>query len=253
MRYCLDLPHGFAILGSWLYDWQTLVAGTFALFAGRFVWLQIRQAEKFHRDEINRHHNAARAVLPLALSAIGELCQSIVENIANQIEGFGENGSDTNWESFLAGEGSVKQFENLSISDDVIQAFQRFIETLTDKGNIRHVAELISNLQILLSRYNSLNLHQAGLIENLYGLLLDTAKVNLLNDRIFNYGRFVDDSQFSVIGTVSNIEAWDMIHRKAQDLVFLRKSPDLFFSRIYESIDRSKASGRSPWNEKFDD
>ena len=97
-----------------------------------------------------------------------------------------------------------------------------------------------------------LNLYRAGVVIYLYDILIYTAKVVLLNDTIFNYGRFVDENKFSVVGETSNSDAWDMINKKAHGLIFSRKFPDLFFGEINARIERYKANDSSPWNEKFE-
>jgi hypothetical protein len=102
-----------------------------------------------------------------------------------------------------------------------------------------------------LSRYNDFKLDQAGAKLGLASLLLDAAKVKLLNDRIFNYARFVDDDSFGIVGVVGTADAWDEIHGSAQSLVFLRDSPDVFFPDFEELIERYKEQDISPWIEKF--
>lgn len=259
VNYCLDLSHGFQIFGHWLYNWQTLIAAGIAsaaaLLTGLLIYRQIKQAEGFHRDELGRRHNAARIALPIALASIGDICSAIADNVAHAIEARDNSdiGFSTSFEDAVSGDFAREEFDRVSIPSDIIAAVQRFVETLTDERDIRHVAELISSVQILLSRYKTFNLGQPGVVIYLYGLLLDTAKVQLLNDKIFNYGRFVDDSRFSVIGSISNSEAWDMINGKAHGLIFSRKIPDLFFKEIAERIGRYKANDFSPWNEKFEE
>ncbi len=57
-----------------LYNWQTLIAGGLALFGALVtVWhirRQIRQADVLAKQRLHREEDAAKAVLPLALSAI---------------------------------------------------------------------------------------------------------------------------------------------------------------------------------------
>ena len=255
MNYCLDLPHSVSIIGQWLYDWQTLISGFLAVgaayWAGRLIQKQIAQNDALQQEDLSRRHNAARAVLPLALSEISVFCQKIAENIADEIE-VRSNNEGTDWIAELAPEGSSKQLANQDFPASTIPTFQSFIETLTDEKNIRHVAELISSLQALNARYTSLNLYEIGAVISLYGLLIDTAKVKLLNDNIFNCGRFVDESPFSVIDATTNLEAWDMINAKAHGLIFSRKIPDLFFNEITKLISRRKGNNSSPWLEKFE-
>ena len=238
-----------------LYDWQTLVGGGLALLAALlgalFLYFQIDQTAALNRADLVRRHNASRSVMPLGLAAISEFCASIVDQIAQAIE------LQDNPDFDLALQGHVDDyykrmhFNPVKISDDVIAVIKEFIETLTDTSNVRHVAELLSKIQILQARFNGFNLHQIAAVESLYGLLLDSATVGLLNDRMFNYSRFVDDASFSLVGVVPTREAWDLVHKKANGLIFSRNIPDLFFSPLAEKIERYKKDDVSPWNEKF--
>ena len=255
MRYCLDLPNAASIMGQWLFDWQTLISGILAVgaayWAGCLIGKQIRQTEELHEKELVRHHRAVRAVLPLALSEISEFCRKIAENIASEIEVRTEN-TGTDWVAELAPEGSSKHLTDQNFPASTIPTFQAFIETLTDIRNIRHVAELISSLQIVNSRYCSFNLLHVGISYSLYGLLLDIAKVRVLSNAMFNYARFLDEGLFALVDVKANDVIWDKISVEAHSLIFSRKIPDLFFKEISERIERYKAANSSPWNEKFE-
>ena len=254
MNYCLQLPHWLKIVGQWLYDWQTLIAGLLAisgaLYGAYKLNEQTRQAARFHKDELSRRHNAARVVLPLALSEIAEFCQKIADNVTREIETrIDFFGTDQLTDPVL--EGGARQLPNQHFPDSSIAAFQIFVETLLNEKNIRHVAELISSLQILYARYLSANLHQVDIISNLYGLLLDAAKVQLLTDAMFNYARFVDESLFAVVGVENDDVIWDKIRGHAIGLVFFQERLDQFSSEIVDRIRRYKEDNISPWNEKF--
>ena len=215
----------------------------------RQIAIQIRQAEEFHRDELRRRQNAARSVLPLALANLGGFFQNCADVIAAEVEsrGFGEN---VNWNAELVPEGSAKALPALPFPESAISAFSPFIETLSDSRDIRHVAELISSVQILNSRFVSLNLHQPGTIINLYGLLIDVAKARMLAGEIFNYSRFLDEGPFGLVGVASFADVWDKIGVQAHGLLFSRKWIDGFWREIDPRIARYKANGYSPWNEK---
>ncbi len=135
----------------------------------------------------------------------------------------------------------------------MIAEIKAFVETLRGGKSVRHVGEMMSSIQILLSRFNGFDLKQSDeiVIHGLAGLLIDAAKVGLLNDKIYNYGRFVD-GKFAIVGRIADTEAWDMIHKKAEALIFARRIPDIFFELIKTRIERLKTEERSPWLEKFE-
>jgi hypothetical protein len=126
------------------------------------------------------------------------------------------------------------------------------VASLDRAEDIRHVAELLASIQILLSRYNSLDFKQAAVQLSLVGLLLDAAKVKLLNEKIYNYARYVDDSSFGIVGVMPSADAWDEIHDKAVGLLFHRERPEPFFPEFKKRIDDYKGRNTSPWNEKFE-
>lgn len=252
--YCRVPTQWLADPSLCLFEWQTLLSGLLALGAAflgaSFLYKQIGQTDRLHRDELRRQHAAARTALPIALSSISGMVSEIVSNVAHALESQDNPDFETAFADGAQSE-TDRKMKSVSISPDVIALIQNFVETLNSQQNVRHTAELVSSIQILISRYNSFDLNGIGAVEGLYSLLLDSAKISLLNDSIYNYGRFIDEDDFSVIHRNSNATAWDMIHGKAQSAVFLRRSPDFFFGRLKERIERYKASDASPWLEKF--
>ena len=238
-----------------LYDWQGLEGAGLALLAAGFsVWFvqrQIRLAQEHRADEISRRHNAARLTLPLTLAAVSELAQKIADDVADEFEKYGPDGFSKTFDAILEDGEPKSRFEPLALPTDVIGSFEEFVASLAEPHDIRHVAELMGSIQILLSRYSSFDLNQPGAKSGLADLLLDAAKVKLLNERIFNYARFVDDSSFGIVGVMKPADAWDQIHGSAQKLVFWRDSPDAFFPDFKTLIQTSKEQEISPWLEKF--
>lgn len=238
------------------FEWQTLLVGLLAVLAAyvsiRQVRKQISQASQLHDAELSRRHNAIRAVTPLALASISDFCRSVVDHVASEIERREGDNFDQALDDIVEGTEPKKQFSPIVIPNDIIATLQEFIETLSDGSNVRHMAELVSSIQILQSRFNDFRLQQAGSLEGLYGLLLDAAKVQMLNDNLFNYSRFVDESNFSLLSDHTFVEIWDKVNGKAHGMVFMRATPDLFFPRINQKIQSYKENSVSPWNEKFE-
>jgi len=246
-----DIPADWSsTFSQCLYEWQGLEAGALALLAAGigviFVQRQIKQAQAHRIDEIDRRHNAARLTLPLALAAVTKMIQKIADEAAGEFEKYGPDGFSKTFDAILEGDGNRSRFEPI-----VIGSFEEFAASLTDARDVRHVAELVGNIQILLSRYNDFDLGQAGVTMGLIGLLIDAATIKLLNEKLFNYSRFVDESSFGIVGIISEADAWDQIHGAAQSLVFRRDSPDAFFPDFKELIARYKENKVSPWIEKF--
>lgn len=239
-----------------LYDWQGLEGAALALLAAIFsvIFLQrqIKQAQTHRADEIARRHNAARVTSPLALAAVSELTQRIADEAAVEFEAFGPNGERTIQET-LGRDRGAPRFDAISMPSEVLSSFEAFVASLNDGPDLRHVAELVASLQILLARFNDFDLKQAGAQLSLISLLIEAGKVRLLTDKIYNYARFVDDSSFGIVEVISTPAAWDEIHRKAQGLIFFRERPDVFFPELKGRIDSYKEHDINPWNEKFGD
>jgi len=252
--YCRIPSNWFADPSLCWLEWQTLIGGLLALLG---AWLtvnavrnQIKQAEIFRQDELRRRHIAARALLPQALSEISDYCQSIVVAVADEIE-IRHFGEQVNWAAELAPDGNPKILRSQQLPLSALSALQPFIETLNEKRDVRHVAELIASLQILASRYGCFNLHDANVVDNLYGRILDAAKVRMLTHSMFNYARFLDQNPFGVVGAIPQADVWDKIHGEAHGLLFSRKNCDQFFPEINRRIEGYKKRDYTPWNEKF--
>lgn len=238
-----------------LYEWQGLEGACLALFAAylsvKWIKKQINQDKAHHADEISRRHNATRLTLPLVLASIQELTQQSANEIAARLEANfdkrrGEQAGDCVDEIFAS-----IPFPRIVLDSEVLTSLKEFVETLGNFQDIRHIAELVSSLQIYIARYNGYDpTHAAGEL-TLNSLMLDAAKIQLLTDAIYNYARFVDDESFGIVLDDGFKASWEKIHGKAQGLVFLRQRPDDFFPAFRDCIDRYKARYISPWNEKF--
>lgn len=238
-----------------LYDWQGLEAGVLALIAAGigvlFLQQQITQQQEHRADDISRRHNAARLTLPLTLAAVSELVQTIADHVADEFDNFEPDGRRT-IEAVLDRESDRTTFDPVSLPNEVLGSFEDFVASLDRQEDIRHVAELVASIQILLSRYNNFDFKQAAVQLSLTGLLLDAAKVKLLNESIYNYARFVDDNSFGIVGVMRPADAWDEIHQKALGLLFHRERPEPFFPELKRRIDGYKERETTPWNEKFE-
>jgi hypothetical protein len=232
-----------------------LVGAGLALFAAylsvRWIRKQIEQDKLHHADEISRRHNATRLTLPLALASIHEMIQKAANEIAARLENHFERDrqeTDSNWIDDVF---AAMKFERIELDSSILASFKDFVETLRNTSDIKHIAELVSSLQIFISRYNSYDPIRSAGAHSLNSLMLDAAKIKRLTDAIYNYARFVDDRSFGIVSDGRFAESWDEIHGAAQSLIFLRSQPDDFFPAFQEIVDRYKAGEISPWNEKF--
>ena len=158
MRYCLDLPNLASIIGQWLYDWQTLISGLLALLAAGATILylkkQITQTDVQHKTELERRHNAVRAIIPLALTLIdnwlrrtedrlwnmGEDPQELIHLPQQQLEFENQGGEGLLSHSFFAVD---------SISDDTMNMLKEFLETTSDVRVIENISNMVWLMQDL--------------------------------------------------------------------------------------------------------
>lgn len=247
---------------EWLYDfsqclfeWQGLVGGILAVFAAMLgatlLWRQIHQSDVHRRDELERRHIAAKLTMPLALSVVSEAVQNLANEIAEELETYQADEFYRTLDAIPSNKEPKIRFNSTMVPSEVLGTFERFVETLSHSSDIKHVSELIASLQIFISRFNDLNREGAGAKFSLEELLLDAAKIKVLNDAMFNYARNVVEAPFGLVGVISTDDAWIKIKGAAQGLVFLRPSPDFFFPAINRSIDHATKESISPWLREF--
>jgi hypothetical protein len=240
-----------------LYDWQTLIGGILALFAAAatiyFLRKQIRQAAELAETQLKRQHNATRVALPLALSGLLEFCQKTADEIAQQIETIssGLNVDSELNDAVQPGSENAPPFKRHEIPQDSISLIYKFVETLNNEQEAKHVSELVSQFQVFNARYVGIHVNNIADSDSLYGLLLDCATVKFLTESVFNYARSVDDASFAKVGSISNENAWREIQRSATGLIFHRPIIDDFVEQIRHKVDRYIELNTSPWLERF--
>jgi hypothetical protein len=253
VKYCLNLPNGAAIVGQWLYDWQTLVSGLLALlaawWAGRLILKQIGQVEQLNRDQARRRLTGTRVRLPAALSTLLGYCGDVGASLAVTIERLETPEDD---EISLLMSPSDPSLEQVAYPTDAVQALAEFVESLDNRSEEKHVAELLASLQILAARFESQRVPKPYSVDALHDLLLDAGKVKYLAESMFNFARFAEEVSFAKVGILDSKEAWRAIQQATLGLVFDRPRIDWFGAAIRKRIDRYIESGSSPWIEKFE-
>jgi hypothetical protein len=249
----LDLPNGAAIVGQWLYDWQTLVSGLLALlaawWAGRLILKQIGQVEHLNGDQARRRLTGARVRLPAALSTLLGYCGVVGASLAVTIERLESPEDD---EFSMPMPPLDPSLEQVAYPTDAVQALAEFVECLDDRNEEKHVAELLASLQILAARFESQRVSKPYIVDALHGLLLDAGKVKYLAESMMNFARFAEEVSFAKVGVSGFEEAWRAIQQATIGLVFDRPHIDGFGAATRERIDRYIANGSSPWLEKFE-
>jgi hypothetical protein len=132
---------------NWLKDWQTLTAGILAIIAavigGLFIWWQTILLKRQEQKRINRKHAAARAVLPLALSALIDYAEDCTASLTPLIHSAG-------------GPPTSPPFVPPKLDPEVIPRLRDLIESADEIVSGR-VFALISDVQILAARLRNLS------------------------------------------------------------------------------------------------
>ena len=175
-----------------LSKWQTLIAGMTAMAAAWWsvsaIHLQIAQTDRSETDRRESRRAAARATLPLALSAIShyaEDCSRILHQLVNNCI----HGS-------LPTSVLVASFPAPPI--EAISSLKEMTE-LAKPSERRTIAALLCKIQIQWSRVSSLanERRRASSIVadlNLKSFIIDTAEIQARADAIFDFARLKSDT-----------------------------------------------------------
>jgi hypothetical protein len=131
-----------------LKDWQTLVTGALAIIAaligGTYIRQQTTIVEKREQARLKRQHAAARAVLPLALSALVDYAKDCASNLHPPM------GS-------ASGSGVLQRsYVPPTLDPGVIPQLRDVIESADELLGER-VSTIISDVQILAARLRSIS------------------------------------------------------------------------------------------------
>jgi hypothetical protein len=168
-----------------VYLHETLTTGILALLAAGVtvgvIKRQIKQAERLHADALLRRNNAARAVLPIALSKLSAYGLASIHyaqtlRIAEKFAG------------------SPPQ-----VSDEVIGVFRDLIETTADDDVSHAFRALISRLQIQVAGVRDLapsplKLIEFDLDEAVEDVILESAELHVHVSKFFDYSRFKNNN-----------------------------------------------------------
>ncbi len=201
--YSLLMPLVLGALALWdplttrgianLKDWQTLVGGVLAIAAaavgGLFILNQTAETRRHEDERLARQHAAARAVLPLALSALVDYAERVatgLESLRGTMVGRRVVGTPAT--PFIAPE----------LDPGAISALRDVIESASPPIGQR-IAMLISEVQILSSRLRDVSSalrpgsHSLVLSLNILEYTLNAAVIFARGSALFGYARLETD------------------------------------------------------------
>jgi hypothetical protein len=188
---------------EFLDKWQTLISGVLALFAAlitiRAIHRQINLSEGHERRRREVSEDAARAVLPLTLSAISEYVQQSSDKLHTLY-----NNSE---EGFIPEKNRAIEFP--PVPESAISSLQSMIEASTNREVVKVISKIIRRIQIHDSRTRSL-VHHEQVGHSGYAMLvtvknivtvkdieehaIGSAIIHTLAESLFAYARFKSET-----------------------------------------------------------
>ncbi|NIJ42356.1 hypothetical protein FHS78_002650 [Parvibaculum indicum] len=169
---------------SCLAKWQTLISGSLAVLAATggsaILIYQIRQAKSFESDRLDRRHKAARALLPLVLSALIDYSRSAAADLKNFHLASHGNVVDRN--ALNAWQIPPVPHDEIRTLTDVVEAASNEVATA--------IADLIGDIQVQAARLRGLQSETRVTSKtDLEEYILDVAEIYAQCENMFDYAR----------------------------------------------------------------
>ena len=225
----VNLLVGWAAVIAWVYEHETLAGGFMALasaiLAAWFLSRQIGQAERHERDRFRRRREAARAMLPLALSSISDYAERSAlagKSLLDQcVDGALEGGPDLNVPVLPL------------LPTDALFALKEMIE-LSSRGETATIAKIATVIQYQYSRLSSLvadathpPANNIIIIQsiNIETYIIDAAIIYARVEALFDFGRRRTDN-------IPEGVAW----RRVNSALNLMRFYDYGYETLYQSV-----------------
>jgi hypothetical protein len=187
-EFCRDAACGL----TWLFEWQTLVAGTLAVLAAVVTaWLIKRQITQAHQQEqarLSRQANAARVALPLTLSGISHYAEEAAGALAQLT---------LQARAFAEGDPPLK-FESPRPPSELAPSLERMAGATDDREVVTAIARLLGEIQVLSTRmvftHEQLSDPSGAVARESEQYLLQAGAVYALAESLFDFARFESET-----------------------------------------------------------
>lgn len=181
---------------NWLYHYQTLVSGLLAVLAASgAVWTgqaqvravrdQIAASQKQANLDRASRHRAARATLPVTLSAICEYAQATGQALNSEWPGAAKRYPESH-------DGTRVSRITVSLPDfpsELLRSLERVVET-TDANDVAECIEsILREVQILAARTRPLARGADITTDDLAGFIIQAAAIYARAETLFTYAR----------------------------------------------------------------
>jgi len=220
------LPRAASQFSCWIYDWQTLLAGVLAVLAAVIgsvlLWRQIRLSKEQEAERRRRRFNAARATMPLLLSGICAYARDIASVLRSIHRSAGQ---------YAFGADSL--INNApALPGELTPALERLIESTGDDELAKHIADLLSQIQIINARISEiprLSPAAGGLQLMIEDYMIQAASIYAAASSLFGFAR----REAPDLASSERMEV-----RSALNLLEIRDSE---FERVHETARRREA------------
>lgn len=203
----------------WLKDWQTLVGAAIAI---PFAAGAIAVPTMIEWGRSRRRFIAARATLPLHLSAVGAYAQDAGIAVAACRTTDGTN------------DAAIRAFEKPPIPPGLIENLERLIEATNDQRVIRRMGRMIGIIQVLDSRMTSVA-DAGGNGPYFDSMIMDCALIHAQVDSMFDFAR-------GEARTIPDPLPWELV-KTALNIMRIR---DWRYTSLVAMIERYAARDRNP-------
>ena len=167
-----------------LYEWQTLEAAGLATIAAAFtiylLWIQINKSDQYERERLKRQHRAKRFLMAHTLSNISRYADEAIKSLRAAVEVRKGAKLSGNWRPPV-------------FPSETVQSLAEFLETSENNAVNELVGELITQLQVLDARLESLvadeDTFRIGVNMNIAEYQLQASKIRQICGALFWYAR----------------------------------------------------------------
>lgn len=223
-----------------LFEWQTMIGGGLALLAAFLTILvmqqQIRQAEDIEKNRQNARYIALRSTLPHYLSHICAYAKSVAQELA-RVGRLADN---------VDGRTCSENFNPPIFEGRLIDQLEKVVEAVPQPTLASLLGAILAEMQILASRSRQLSdpnemngmLGIKGMIES---YMVQAAKLYVMAESIIPFGRGED-------GSLPETLLWETVQTK---MTFWNLD-EIFYSDIFNTVNRRVESNRSFWPQQND-
>ena len=189
MSECIRLCDAADALGSWLYNWQTLLAALIA-FVGAILTIrnirdQISQADRHEHERLRRQHNAVRATLPLTLSGLIATMREMLLALNEAKVEVRRDGAASSFDPPPSPSQHIEELKDVIATTDEVSVFEPISEI------IRQIQTLWARVELLRSRREQRR--RAGLEQDINSWIMQSAEIHALVESLFEYARSETD------------------------------------------------------------